>query len=1110
MAIVTTLSGGRRRRIIPIGRICGLIAVLALPAAAAPWIRYPAISPDGKQIAFASQGDLWIVATRGGRARSVTTHVAYERSPVWTPDGKQLVFVSDRHGNFDVFRVPVAGGRPVRLTYHSANDETCGVSPDGKWVLFGSQRQDDPKAAIPHPIMGELYRVGLGGGRPQQVFTTPAELAVYSPDGRYIAYHDFKGYEDRWRKHHVSAIARDLWLYDTKTGKHRKLTSFRGEDRNPVWSPDGKTLYFLSERKGSFNVWKLDPFAKDADGTAKQVTSHKVHPVRFLSMARNGTLCYGFNGAVWTIRDGGRPRRVPIKIPPVERQNPVERLVLSGQVTEMAVSPNEEEVAFVIRGEVFVTSMDYTTTKRITSTPEQERSISWGKDGRTLYFAGERNRSWNLYRVTITRNEEDRFALATLLTEEPILQGEDETFQPLVSPDGKRIAYLHNRDEIRMLDLSTRKTSVLVPARWNYSYSDGDIHYDWSPDSRWLAFSYLPHRRWIADIGIVDVATGKIYNVSNSGYSEEVPRFSRDGKVLLFDSDRLGRRAHGSWGSDADVFGFYLNREAWDWSKWSEEELKRKKKQEEEKKKKGKEGEKKGDDEAGKAKTGDGKSKPKVPKVKIETDQMEKRIRRLTRHSAPLGGFDISPDGETLVYFAQEENQFDLWVVKLRSRSSRKLASLGSSSPGSVRFSKDGKQVFVHYSGKMARVSVPASGSGTVKPIAYRAAMELNRPGERAYLFEHVWRQVQRKFYRDDLHGVDWLSLKRNYGAFLPSITNNRDFAELLSEMLGELNASHTGARYYPSGGDATAGLGLLYDVHYRGPGLKIAEVLKGGAADRPGTRMAPGVLITHIDGVRLTPDTNPWKLLNQKAGQRVRLNLTDPKAQEDWEEVLKAEPPGADRSRLYQRWLEGRRKLVDRLSKGRVGYVHVQAMNDASFRRVYQDVLGRNSDKEALIVDTRFNGGGWLHDDLVSFLAGDDYIFVTPRGKKKGELGAEPMFRWSRPVAVVQSESNYSDAHMFPFAFKELKMGKLVGTPVAGTGTAVWWERLIDSSLVFGIPQVGMVTRDGKYLENLELKPDVEVYNTPDSVARGEDRQLAAAVKVLLQELRKQKAKHR
>lgn len=1073
----------------------------------ADWIRYPAISPDGKAIAFSYRGDLWKVGRKGGRAQLLTTHEAYERSPVWTPDSKSLAFASDRHGNFDVFVISSAGGKATRVTYHSSDDTPSAFDASGEEILFASNRQDAPQAAIGLSRMGELYRIPAKGGRPRQILTTPAEDARPSPDGRYIVYHDYKGYEDPWRKHHVSAIARDIWIYDTETGTHRKLTSFRGEDRNPVWSSDGRQVYFLSERDGTFNVWKLDPFAESPE--PEQITHHETNPVRFLSMADDGTLCYGWNGQVWIKSPEADPVRVKIRLQASERRNPVKFMTLKDGATEMAVSPNEEEIAFIVRGEVFVTSVEYDTTKRITNTPEQERNVAWGKDGRTLFYASERDGSWNLYQTTITREEEGSFSVATLLTEEVVLAGEAEMFQGVPSPDGKKMAYLHNRDEIRLLDLETKQTSTLVPARLNYSYSDGDIEYDWSPDSRWLAFTYNASRRWLQDVGVVNIATGKITNISNSGYSEQAPAWSADGKALLFMSDRLGRRNHGSWGSDDDIFGFYLTTEHWNWINLSKEDWERQKKRDEKKDKadEKKKEKKAGDDEASENAVSDNEEdagdKEEVEPLKVDLADPEYRTKRLTLHSAPMGGFDLSPDGETLVYFAQEENKWDLWISRIRTQSTSKLASLGSDESGTVVFGKDGEQVFVRHGGKLAKVSVPESGSGKVTSISYSAGMELEQPAEREYLFEHVWRQVKRKFYREDLHGVDWEALKQNYAAFLPSIQNNHDFAEMLSEMLGELNASHTGARYRPkSGGDSTASLGLLFDVDYEGAGLKVAEVLKRGPADKEDSRIKAGVIITHIDGVRLTENMNPYPLFNRKAGQRVRLGLTDPDANEDWEEVIKAASRAADGPLLYERWVAGRHKLVEELSEGRLGYVHVKGMDDPSFRRVYRDVLGRDSDKEALIVDTRYNGGGWLHDDLVSFLSGEDYIYFKPRGKEVGDFGAEPAFRWSRPVVVLQSESNYSDAHMFPYAFKQLKMGKLVGTPVAGTGTAVWWERLIDPTLVFGIPQVGMVTPDGNYLENTELQPDVEVYNSPESVARGEDQQLAKAVGVLLEEL--------
>jgi C-terminal processing protease CtpA/Prc len=269
-------------------------------------------------------------------------------------------------------------------------------------------------------------------------------------------------------------------------------------------------------------------------------------------------------------------------------------------------------------------------------------------------------------------------------------------------------------------------------------------------------------------------------------------------------------------------------------------------------------------------------------------------------------------------------------------------------------------------------------------------------------------------------------------------------------------------------------------------------------------SKIKPGSIVLAIDGVRLEPNVNPWQQLNNKVDKNVRLGLLDPETNAEWEEVIKPINIGEETGLLYERWIAARRELCEKLSDGRIGYVHVQGMNDASFRRVYSEVLGENSEKEALIVDTRFNGGGWLHDHLVTFLSGKDYVYFLPREKEKGDLGAEPFAKWTRPVAVLQSESNYSDAHFFPWAFKELGIGKLIGSPVPGTATAVWWETMIDPSMVFGIPQVGMMDRAGKYLENAQLEPDVLVLNDPESMARGEDKQLAKAVEVLLESLPK------
>ncbi|MEM1205581.1 MAG: S41 family peptidase, partial [Acidobacteriota bacterium] len=1087
-----------------------LILLAAAPSQAddrARWMRYPAISPDGQWIAFAYRGDLWRVAAGGGDAVPLTGHVDWEGVPVWSPDSRHIAFASDRHGNLDVFVVGVSGGDPRRLTYHSSDDTPTSFSPDGSRILFSSLRLDAPGALLGDTRMPELYSVAADGGRPRQELTTPAEAVRYAPDGRRAAYQDLKGYEDPWRKHHTSAVTRDLWLWEPASGRHIQLTDRPGEDRDPVWSPAGDALFYLSEADGTSNVWRL-PLEGDRPGTPEQVTQHGPHPVRFLSIAGDGTLAYGYHGRIYTLSPGGSPSPVDINVYAGPRVDDVDLQRLRDGATEMALSPHGDEVAFVIRGEIFAASVDHGTTRRLTSTPEQERSLSFAPDGRSLYFAGERDGSWNLYRLSLARDEEDRFFEATALDEEVILANGEETFQPAVSPDGTRLAYLENRDTLTVLDLASGTSTPLIPADRNYSYADGDIDFRWSPDARHLAATYYGSKRWIQEIALVDTETGNIVNASVSGYAERAPRWSFDGRALLFLSDREGRRSHGSWGSDDDIYALHLDRDSFDRSRLPLEDYERW--QDRQKEAKGDKGKKDG----GKTEV---PRKPADP-VTVERKGLEDRLRRLTLHSAPMADYVPSNDGETLFFLAQVEDAWDLWISKPRQREARRLVALGDRRPGQLALSLDGETLVVRRGdGRLMSLDVAGivkrkkngngngNGGGAKKPeaIPYRAEMTVDRRGERRYLFEHAWRQVREKFYTADLHGVDWPFLKAEYEPFLDDLANGRDFAELLSEILGELNASHTGARYRHRDpeGDVTAALGLVYDTTHDGSGLKIAEVLPRGPVDLASSRVEAGDLLTHIDGEAILADASPWPLLNRKVDQRVRLTFESGTG-EPWEEVVRPIRIRAEQALLYERWIERMNVKTAELSDGRVGFVHVPSMNDRSFRRFYREVLGRHSDKEALVLDTRWNGGGWLHDDLVAFLQGQGYATFAPRGKEPGSFGGEPLGRWARPSAVLMNEDNYSDGHIFPYAFKAVGLGPLVGTPVAGTGTAVWWEQQIDGATVFGIPQVGMLTPEGDYLENLELQPDHLVYNHPEKVAAGEDQQLEKAVALLLETL--------
>ncbi|MEZ4954715.1 MAG: S41 family peptidase [Saprospiraceae bacterium] len=985
--------------------------------------------------------------------------------------------------------MPATGGEATRLTYHSSSDYPSSFTPDNQSITFTSSRLDAAtNQQFPSGVLPELYQISVKGGMPQQIITTPAQNAVYSKDGSVMVFHDRKGYEDEFRKHHTSSVTRDIWKYETKTGKYTKLTEFNGEDRNPVFAPDQQNIYYLSEEKGTFNVFKR---SIDGPSHSTQITFLEKHPVRNLSISNNGKLCFSYDGEIYTMTEGGKPQKVKVIAMADNRFNPEKIVSVNKEVTEIALSPNGKEIAFLHRGEVFAASVKEGTTKRITNTPEQERNISFSPDGKSILYAGERDGSWNIYQTSLTRDEEKYFFNSTILKEETLLATPDEEFQPAYSPDGKEVAYLEERTALKVLNLATKKTRTIMPADKNYSYSDGDQHYAWSPDSKWFLVEFLQDRQWITQCGLVSAEGGKdVVNLTQSGYTNAIPNWAMDGKMMVYASDRDGMKNDASWGSEMDVYGMFFTKEAYDQYKLDEEEYELQKengKDEDDKK------DKKEDD-----KKDDKKEEEKVEPIKIELDDIDERKVRLTVHSSHLSDAILAKDGSKLFYMARYEKGADLWETNLRTKETKVLLKMGARNVGNLIMDKEGKNLFVLADGSISKVEIDG---GKKSGISVHGEMVLNEIVEREYLFEHAWRQVEKKFYKIDLHEVSWDFYKNEYGKFLPYINNNHDFAELLSEMLGELNASHTGARFRPTmeNGDETASLGLFYDEDYKGNGLKVVEVMDRGPLDNSESKVMAGTIIEKIDGIPITPTENVYRLLNRKKDKNTLLSLKNAATGKTWEETVKPISLGEEGQLRYRRWVENCRHLVDSLSGGTLGYVHVRSMNDQSYRTVYEEALGKNGNKQALVVDTRFNGGGWLHDDLATFLDGKKYMSFMPRGQ---ELGTEPQFKWTKPSIVVMSESNYSDAHMFPYTYKALGIGKLVGMPVPGTGTAVWWETL-QNGMVFGIPQVGVVGNDGKYLENQQLEPDIKVPNDPAAVSKGRDQQLEEAVKELQKELK-------
>jgi tricorn protease len=1061
------------------------------------WLRYPALSPDGRTVLFVFKGDIYSVPASGGTATPLTLGESYEFAPVWSHDGGSIAFASDRYGNLDVFVMPSSGGEAKRLTFHSNGEEPSSFTADDKAVLFSCHRQDmASNVQFPISMIGELYSVPVGGGRVSQVLPVPALSATFNSTGDKLIYHDIKGYESDWRKHHTSSVTRDIWVHDFKTGKYTRVTQFNGEDRNPVFDADGDGFYYLSEQNGSFNVFKSS--LSDPSKTTP-LTRFARHPVRFLTRSNSNTLCFGFDGEIYTMQPGGEPQKIPIRIA-ADGRTPLDKIVpVNEGFTEASLSPNGKEFAYVFRGEIFVTAMEGGVTKRITNTPWQERSVSFSPDGRSLVYAVEAANNWNVCLTAIVRKEEPYFYVSTVLKEEPVIATPAEEFQPTFSPDGKEVAFLENRVILKVINLSTKQTRTIMPAEKNYSYADGDQYYKWSPDGKWFLVQFgYPERIFTPEVGLVSSdGKGEIRNLTLSGYDDFAPKWSRDGKVMIWGSDRECTRQQSGDPSSFDVYGMFLTKAAFDRFKLSKEEFALLKEQEEKQEKEKKEGEEKAKT-AGKKGKAETVAKTEKDSTKVEVvidwDNLTERKAKLTVHTSPANDWLLSKDGEKLFYLTSFEKDKDLWVTELRTKEAKLFAKLGAKKT-SMELSADGKFILLLADGKPMKVDVD---SGKADPLKAGGEMVLKPADEKNYIFDHSWRQMKEKFYVADLHGVDWDYYYSAYKKFLPFINNSYDFAEMLSEMLGEMNASHTGCYYMTdqSNSDQTAALGVFFDCGASGSGLKIAEVVEGSPTDKASSRIKSGQFLEKIDGVALADSIDFYRLLNRKAGKPTLLSLYDSTAHTRWEETVKPISGAEENELMYKRWVRNRRKEVEQLSGGRIGYVHVRAMDDASMRTVFDDALGRNIEKEALIVDTRFNGGGNIHEQLSDFLSGKKYFDIIPHGQY---AGSEPYDKWVKPSIVLIGESNYSDAHLFPVAYKLKGVGKTLGMPVPGTGTFVWWEPQIDPSLVFGIPMGGWRTPDGKFCENNQMEPDIKICNDPEAISAGRDQQIEAAVMELM-----------
>ena len=1059
------------------------------------WMRHSSISPDGSQIAFTYKGDIYKVNANGGKAQQLTFHSAHDYKAVWSNDGSKIAFASNRYGNFDIYVMNAEGGKATRLTFHSNDENPYTFTKNDKEVVFGALRQDDVNhRQYPHRSQSELYSVPVNAGRVQQIFTIPAEYVQYSKDGKTMFYHDVKGGENEWRKHHTSAITRDIWMYNSKTNEHKMITNHTAEDRQPVFSSDEKSAYFLSERSGTFNVHKMDI---NNPNNVEQVTSFKLHPVRFLSIG-NGILSFGFDGELYTMKEGEKPKKVKVTIVTQDKDNTDKFISVNGGINEMSISPNGKEIAFIARGEVFVTSIDKSFTKRLTNTPENERFVSWGPKGESVIYSSERNGKWSVYKTEKVRKEEPFFYASTLIKEEPLIENKLDNYLAQYSPDGKKIAFIEGRRMLKIKDIDSKKEVTLLTPKDLFHMRDGDKYFTWSPDSKWLLVDWS---KTLSNSEVLLMAAdgSKRINLNESGYYDYSPKWVNGGKQMLWFSNRNGLKSYATSGrSQSDVYSMFFTQDAWDEFNLSDEDYKLMQAiKEEEKKKKAKE---KKDDKKKSDKKTDAKKKDSVKSKKILTfdwDNMKDRTKRLTIHSSSLGDAVLSKKGDYLYYLSSFEGRSNLWSTNLRTRETKMLMKLNVGG-GSLEWDKEMKNLYLLSGGRISKLNPEAKKRESVN---IKGEILFDEVAEREAMFNHVWIRTNAIFYEPTFHGIDWNKMKKEYSKYLPHIGNAYEFSEMLSEMLGELNVSHSGAGFrggYVSNPDATASLGIFMNYNHKDDGILIDEIIKGGPLDKAKFTISAGMIIKKIDGVTVDKNEDIAKYLNRKVGDFTLLEIYDPKSKNTNSITVKPISLGAENRLLYDRWVKINEKEVAKESNGQLGYVHIPGMSDGPYRSIYQDMMGKYFDKKGVIVDTRFNSGGDLVADLAMFFTGEPFITYATAAKV---VGGEPTSRWTKPTLTMFNESNYSDGHCYAQGYTDLKIGKTVGMPVPGTCSFAGWEGLPNGGY-WGVVPVSAKNKAGEWMENNQTEPTIKVKNMPGKIDNGIDQQLLRSIRELLKDV--------